>query len=97
MCQRLTLYPLITTICFTFATIHRAYQIFDLKSDVDRNIELTPEQLRIEIILYLLHGMFISFRGFLYFIVYGFDEKVKQELVYIFGSICKRKKRDILI
>jgi hypothetical protein len=94
MCNRLYLYPLITLICFTFATIHRSYQIFNLKVDLDSNLDLTTEQVRIEIILYLLHGMFICFRGFLYFLVYGFDEKVKKELVYIFGKVFKKRDKD---
>jgi hypothetical protein len=93
MCQRLYLYPIITTICFTFATIHRFYQIFGLKPDVDGDNDPSTEQLRVEVILYLLHGMFITFRGFLYFIVYGFDEKVKKELIMIFGRFCKKRQR----
>lgn len=87
MCNRLYLYPLITTFCFIFATIHRMYQIFALSNEKDR----TAESNRMEMVLYLLHGMFISIRGFLYFIIYGCDAKVKDELSQLIGK-CFRKE-----
>jgi hypothetical protein len=33
------------------------------------------EALRLEVVLYLLHGMFICSRGFIYFLLYGCDKK----------------------
>jgi hypothetical protein len=80
MVRKLYTYPLVSAFCFTFATIHRMYQIFYI---MNSNNKPGPEAYRLEIILYLLHGMFISFRGFIYFLLYGCDKKVKSEMKYL--------------
>jgi hypothetical protein len=77
MINKLYMYPFLSAVCFLFATIHRAYQIFFIKNN---EIEKTPGFYRLEVILYLFHGIFISIRGFIFFIIYGCNSKVKKEV-----------------
>lgn len=86
MCNKLYMYPLISAFCFLFATVHRMYEIFYFKNT---NIQIGKGAYRLEIVLYLLHGMFINFRGFLFFLVYGCDNKVRREFKYF----CEKIKR----
>ena len=91
MVYKLYMYPLVTGFCFAFATVHRMYQMFYIRSP---NVTPTIEAYRLEVILFLLHGMFISIRGFIYFFLYGLDKKVKSEMRYlasiVYRCICRK-------
>lgn len=91
MCNKLYMYPIISMVSFFFATVHRMYQIFYLRSRIDN---IGKEEMRLEVILYLFHGICNALRGFLYFIFYGCDEKVRRELKRIFYQYIMRKERD---
>ena len=98
MCSRLYLYPFVITICFTFGTIHRFYQKISF-SYVDKdNMNEHKFIVRLEVVLYLLHGMFMSSRGFLIFVVYGYDAKVRNVFKGIYTKVAfwKRKKEILL-
>jgi hypothetical protein len=93
MVYKLYMYPLVSALCFVFATIHRMYQIFYIARTDDDNIP--TEAYRLEVILYLLHGMFNSSRGFMFFVLYGCDEKGKWEMkciiVKVFRFVFKKE------
>jgi hypothetical protein len=95
MCNKLYVYPLISAICFLFATVHRMYEIFYIKN---QDVHPGLDAYRLEFALYLLHGIFITFRGFLFFIVYGCDKKVRKEFsycIYKMKRIVGRKKSEV--
>jgi len=87
MVYKLYMYPLVSAACFVFATMHRMYQIFYI-SRQNRD-KLPTEALRLEVVLYLLHGMFICSRGFIYFLLYGCDKKGKETMKIILGKVYK--------
>jgi hypothetical protein len=77
MINKLYLYPILSGVCFLFATIHRAYQLYYIRND---DYVKTPGDYRWEIIFYLFHGIFNSIRGFIFFIIYGCNSKVLKEM-----------------
>lgn len=77
MVNKLYLYPILSGACFLFATIHRGYQIFYIKNV---QYEKTDRSYNLELIFYFFHGIFISIRGFIFFIIYGCDSKVRKEI-----------------
>lgn len=101
MCYRLYMYPFVITICFFFATFHRIYQkiIYSYVGVNDTNVKAYKSFIRFEVILYLLHGMFMNVRGFLIFVVYGFDSKVRDVVrEQISNMLCwKNKKPETLL
>jgi len=89
MINKLYLYPIISIFCWVVATVHRFLQIF-LDDDNDNN-----KTNRLELIFSILHGIFLSIRGFLFFVVYGCDAKVRKEFI-IFGKYVHVKILNII-
>jgi hypothetical protein len=85
MINKLYLYPIVSGLCFSFATVHRVYQIFYILND---KYVKSNESYRLEIILYLFHGIFMNIRGVLFFVIYGCDLKVRKEFKKIVSWLC---------
>jgi hypothetical protein len=81
ICSRLYLYPTLSIICYTFATIQRMFEVYYYD---EQGLEKSVSIQRLAVVLQLLHSFAVCSRGFFYSLIYGFDNQVKKEFWIVF-------------